>query len=113
MSLFVETKQYLAIIFSIGSEDYLNEITETDITKGNVWQDDQGLVCVAWEGRKEEVDRYPSVWLRDNCQCPDCFDPSSRQRKLLLRNFDADIQPVSTTFLPETNEVVHELPLRF
>ena len=85
----------------------MNEITKTDTTEGNVWVDDQGLVCVAWEGTAQEVDKYPSVWLRDNCQCPDCFDPSSRQRKLLLRNLDADIQPVSTTFHPDTNEVGH------
>ena len=52
------------------------------------------------------IDRYPSVWLRDNCQCSSCFDPSSRQRKLLLRNLDVEIRPRDVTFDDETKEVV-------
>ena len=88
---------------------FLDEYITKDENKGsNIWLDDQGLICVAWEGVRGKVDRYPSVWLRDNCQCSDCFDPSSRQRKLLLRNLDANIQPASLTLCPETNEVFHK-----
>ena len=74
-----------------GSEEYLDQFNRADGIEGNVWLDEHGLVCVAWDGTNGTVDKYPSVWLRDNCQCPDCFDRSSRQRKLLLGKLDSEI----------------------
>ena len=85
----------------------MDKFKRNDGTEGNVWLDEHGLVNVAWDGINGIMDKYPSVWLRDNCQCPECFDPSSRQRKLLLRNLDSEIQPTSTTFCPKTNEVTY------
>ncbi|ELU09352.1 hypothetical protein CAPTEDRAFT_202411 [Capitella teleta] len=35
---------------------------------------------------------YPSVWLRDNCQCEQCFNPSSTSRKLLMKHLDPAIE---------------------
>lgn len=46
-------------------------------------------ICVHWEDGSKSL--YPSVWLRDNCQCPDCFLHSAKARKLLLENLDVDI----------------------
>lgn len=46
-------------------------------------------VCVQWEDGSES--RYPSVWLRDSCQCPVCFLPSAGARRLRLEDLDVDI----------------------
>lgn len=46
-------------------------------------------ICVHWEDGSKSL--YPSVWLRDNCQCPDCFLHSAKARKLLLENLDVNI----------------------
>lgn len=45
---------------------------------------------VAVEGK-----RFHYVWLRDNCLCPKCYDPSSRQKRYDLRDFVLDPQPFS------------------
>ena len=37
--------------------------------------------------------RYPTVWLRDNCRCPSCFHPVSRNRTILMRNLDLNARP--------------------
>ncbi|KAJ7344543.1 hypothetical protein JRQ81_000493 [Phrynocephalus forsythii] len=47
------------------------------------------FVCVHWEDGSESL--YPSVWLRDNCQCPACFLHSAKARKLLLEDLDVNV----------------------
>ncbi|XP_035184232.1 gamma-butyrobetaine dioxygenase [Oxyura jamaicensis] len=51
--------------------------------------DAEHLVRVHWEDGSES--RYPCVWLRDNCQCPDCFLSSAKARRLLFEDLDVDI----------------------
>jgi hypothetical protein len=90
--------------FCLDEESTSTELLNNKRENSSVWLDDKGLVCVEWQ-RGEQIDKYPSVWLRDNCQCDECFDTSSRQRKLLLRHLDAEIKPANTSFNHETNEV--------
>ncbi|XP_053141812.1 gamma-butyrobetaine dioxygenase [Hemicordylus capensis] len=59
-------------------------------------------ICVHWEDGSESL--YPSVWLRDNCQCPDCFLHSAKARKLLLENLDVNIAAKGVT-LTESKKV--------
>ncbi|XP_078583871.1 gamma-butyrobetaine dioxygenase-like [Branchiostoma floridae x Branchiostoma japonicum] len=40
------------------------------------------------------VSRFPYVWLRDNCQCPQCFKPNSRSRLVLMSDLDVNVSPV-------------------
>ncbi|XP_019375035.1 PREDICTED: gamma-butyrobetaine dioxygenase [Gavialis gangeticus] len=47
------------------------------------------FVCIHWEDGGKSL--YPSVWLRDNCQCPDCFLHSAKARKLPFEDLDVDI----------------------
>ncbi|XP_015487074.1 gamma-butyrobetaine dioxygenase isoform X1 [Parus major] len=51
--------------------------------------DEGHLVCVKWEDGSESS--YPCVWLRDNCQCPQCFLPSAGARRLLFEDLDVNI----------------------
>merc|ERR1711884_75288 len=37
--------------------------------------------------------KYPTVWLRDNCRCPSCFHPVSRNRTILMRDLDLNARP--------------------
>ncbi|XP_032080386.1 gamma-butyrobetaine dioxygenase isoform X1 [Thamnophis elegans] len=62
------------------------------------------FICVHWEDGSESL--YPSVWLRDNCQCPDCFLHSAKARKLLLENLDIDIE-VKDVILTEQKKKVN------
>lgn len=36
---------------------------------------------------------FPIIWLRDNCQCPKCFDPQTYTRTIDWDNFDFGVQP--------------------
>ncbi|XP_013379806.1 gamma-butyrobetaine dioxygenase isoform X1 [Lingula anatina] len=53
--------------------------------------DENKCVRVTWGDGKE--DEYPYVWLRDNCQCPECFVSSSASRAFLMANLDPDVKP--------------------
>ena len=40
-----------------------------------------------------EVEKFPYVWLRDNCQCEKCFEQKSFSRVVNLNEFPVDIKP--------------------
>ena len=40
---------------------------------------------------------FPYVWLRDNCQCPECFHPVSQGRLLLLNDLDVEVTAAEVT----------------
>ncbi|XP_017104160.2 gamma-butyrobetaine dioxygenase [Drosophila bipectinata] len=40
-----------------------------------------GYVEIREENGGPHVLKYPQIWLRDNCQCPDCFHAATRARK--------------------------------
>ncbi|XP_015670875.1 gamma-butyrobetaine dioxygenase [Protobothrops mucrosquamatus] len=61
------------------------------------------FICVHWEDGSESL--YPSVWLRDNCQCPDCFLHSAKARKLLLENLDININVKDVTLTEQKKKV--------
>ena len=41
------------------------------------------------------VDRFPYVWLRDNCQCDQCCSAATKTRLFLLEQLDVTIEPQS------------------
>jgi gamma-butyrobetaine dioxygenase len=61
------------------------------------------------DSRDGEVLRYPAVWLRDNCSCPDCADPVTGQKLHDITDIppdcavlDASVESVVTvTFGPD------------
>jgi gamma-butyrobetaine dioxygenase len=54
---------------------------------------------------EEKTLRFPSVWLRDNCRCQQCFLPTSISRKLLLKNLDPAVQVAEAKVLVD-NQVI-------
>ncbi|XP_012875054.1 PREDICTED: gamma-butyrobetaine dioxygenase [Dipodomys ordii] len=47
------------------------------------------LMQIFWHDGTESL--YPAVWLRDNCQCSECYLDSAKARKLLLEALDVNI----------------------
>ncbi|XP_072938584.1 gamma-butyrobetaine dioxygenase-like [Epargyreus clarus] len=43
---------------------------------------------------KEELLKFPNVWLRDNCQCNQCYHPTAHSRILDWNKFNLDPKPV-------------------
>ncbi|EFB24572.1 hypothetical protein PANDA_016060, partial [Ailuropoda melanoleuca] len=54
------------------------------------------LMQISWNEGGESL--YPAVWLRDNCQCPDCYLHSAKARKLLMEALDVNIGIKGLTF---------------
>lgn len=45
---------------------------------------------------EEVVYKFPSIWLRDNCQCSECFHHDSKSRVIAnWENLKFDVQPKS------------------
>lgn len=47
-----------------------------------------------WKDTHDDMIKYPLVWLRDNCQCSQCFHNGSSSRVLDWCNFDVNVTPV-------------------
>ncbi|XP_036734968.1 gamma-butyrobetaine dioxygenase [Manis pentadactyla] len=58
--------------------------------------DDAHLMQILWHDGAESL--YPAVWLRDNCQCPECYLDSAKARKLLVEALDVNICIKGLTF---------------
>lgn len=41
----------------------------------------------------KDVYEYPFVWLRDNCQCEECFHKTSLSRIINWEKFDISVSP--------------------
>ncbi|KAI5936350.1 gamma-butyrobetaine dioxygenase [Manis javanica] len=54
------------------------------------------LMQILWHDGAESL--YPAVWLRDNCQCPECYLDSAKARKLLVEALDVNIRIKGMTF---------------
>ena len=59
-----------------------------------VMKDNQRECLVVKLSNGESLD-YPFLWLRDNCQCPKCYNGSAFARFILLREFNVDSKPKS------------------
>ncbi|XP_059091646.1 gamma-butyrobetaine dioxygenase-like [Tigriopus californicus] len=49
--------------------------------------------CLTIETNNSESYSYPFLWLRDNCQCPQCFNSSSQSRSSFLRDLPPSVKP--------------------
>ncbi|XP_078663612.1 gamma-butyrobetaine dioxygenase-like isoform X2 [Branchiostoma floridae x Branchiostoma belcheri] len=81
----VSTKSFCGLTESIKSKE--------GVRMDRVRLNEAGRVVeVEWSGGG--VSRFPYVWLRDNCQCQQCFNPDSHARLLLMADLDVRISPV-------------------
>lgn len=51
------------------------------------------MLKIHWGDSKTDI--YPFIWLRDNCQCPQCFASSSLSRIILLQDLSRDVHPTA------------------
>ncbi|XP_007885855.1 gamma-butyrobetaine dioxygenase [Callorhinchus milii] len=51
--------------------------------------DKDRCITVRWEDGSESL--YPYVWLRDNCQCSQCFLHSAKARKFPIADLDVNV----------------------
>ncbi|XP_006872458.1 PREDICTED: gamma-butyrobetaine dioxygenase-like, partial [Chrysochloris asiatica] len=54
------------------------------------------LMQILWHDGIESF--YPAIWLRDNCQCSNCYLDSAKARKLLIEGLDVNIGIKELTF---------------
>ncbi|XP_070533620.1 gamma-butyrobetaine dioxygenase-like [Ptychodera flava] len=58
------------------------------------WKEDpQRMLRVKFRDGSEN--RYPYIWLRDNCFCPSCFLAGTKQRLITMNHLDVNVTPDS------------------
>lgn len=55
------------------------------------------VIDVEKSNNKCEQYKYPSVWLRDNCQCSSCFHAGAKSRTIDWSKFNINIKPKSVS----------------
>ncbi|KAL9983474.1 hypothetical protein ACROYT_G005654 [Oculina patagonica] len=84
----LSTSTALKVNYAAAAAQSTNNPTVQNIHKAN----DNGMLHVTWNNNT--VNRYPFVFLRDSCQCPQCFHESSLQRSFdTVGQLKMDIQP--------------------
>lgn len=70
---------------------------------------EHGMLHVTW--RNNLVTRYPFAYLRDICQCPECFHQSSLQRSFdTVGKLDLNILPEKYEVTPDGDRIVITWP---
>lgn len=59
------------------------------------------IICINDPQKLEEL-KFPLIWLRDNCQCSQCFHAMSNSRTIDAEKFNFNIQPSLTVVSYET-----------
>ena len=60
------------------------------------------MLSITWNEKVNE--KYPAVWLRDNCQCPKCYQASAFARLHVMQKVDTEIK-IQSTFLSNEGKV--------
>ena len=60
------------------------------------------VLSITWNEKVTE--KYPAVWLRDNCQCPQCYQASAFARLHVMQKVDTEIK-IQSTFLSNDGKV--------
>lgn len=55
------------------------------------------VINVEKPNNKSEQYKYPSVWLRDNCQCSSCFHAGAKSRTIDWSKFNVNVKPKSVS----------------
>ena len=85
--------------------------SSTDNVNINHISDVEGMRSVRVKWNDDASSDYPHIFLRDNCQCPLCFHPTSKQRKLdLVKLIDINIEAESIKHSSENDQVIIHWP---
>ena len=85
----VSTGQQYRRFANYGTSAFVSPVDLPVIKVTNASVDDaEGMLDTSWDDGSQA--QFPLVWLRENCQCKECFHPSSLQRLFLLRNLKLD-----------------------
>ncbi|KAF2361494.1 protein of unknown function DUF971 [Trinorchestia longiramus] len=79
--------------------------TQVKLVGVNILHRDK-MVQVKWSSGGSST--YPWLWLRDNCQCPDCFHPISLSRTFRLKDLDTKLVPSSIKVAEDGSELMSE-----
>ena len=93
---FVANRQLLSTSSSFFKANYATPAQSTALSVLSVQSahkaDTSRMLNVTWNN--DTVSRYPFVYLRDNCQCSECFHESSLQRSFdTIGKLNMEIQP--------------------
>uniref|UniRef100_A0A1A9WCL6 TauD/TfdA-like domain-containing protein n=1 Tax=Glossina brevipalpis TaxID=37001 RepID=A0A1A9WCL6_9MUSC len=72
----------------------------------NAYIEETKNIIVIQEKSNQELLKFPSVWLRDNCYCNSCFHPVSKSRIHNWNEFDVNVKAEHLQINPETKQII-------
>ncbi|EEQ83930.2 trimethyllysine dioxygenase [Blastomyces dermatitidis ER-3] len=96
-------KEPAALFSSLAVNHHPAALAGTEKSSSTV--NEQGYVPVSVDLPGGVTGKWPSLWLRDNCQCKKCIHPDTRQRLVDTFSIPADIQPSSVRKLDNHLEI--------
>ena len=63
-----------------------------------------GVVELEWSDKHHNL--FHPIWLRDNCRCAECGDPTIGYRSLYLTSLDLNLAPHSLTSTPDQLDII-------
>ena len=77
-------------------------------TKTKVWinEEQRRLVVEDLSGGQSQQHEYPWMWLRDNCQCSECYEPISHCRIINLTEWELNIRPKEVSVSGNKNLII-------
>jgi len=82
------------------SKSFVKEIIKNQTSLSIKWSDSNSL------------SNFNYIWLRDNCQCPLCIHPDSRQKLLSSSDVPLDIKPISIESSSDRLEITWDKELQ-
>ncbi|PWY76290.1 trimethyllysine dioxygenase TmlH [Aspergillus heteromorphus CBS 117.55] len=81
---------------SVATDPQESPSDEKDGAEGNEWEEEHSVRVQI--GKKENSIRsFGTFWLRDNCRCPQCIHPDTRQRMGDTFAIPPDVRPLEIT----------------
>ena len=85
------------------SEDLSRSSSLHQNTKTKAWINEDKRRVIVEDLSGGQSHEYPWVWLRDNCQCSECYEPISHCRIINLTEWSLDIKPREVSVSGHTN----------
>jgi hypothetical protein len=98
-------------VLGINSRVFSRFYTSSPV-KGEITSVGEDTLSVKWSNEPHTSSSYSYLWLRDNCPCPQCVHPSSRQKLHSSADVPLDIKPTDIKIIDDEAEITWNQSLR-
>lgn len=98
--------RFSAIKFRGSSQQYREKTTSS--SEISAVFTDSDAVKIRWEDGSST--KFHNIWLRDHCQCKQCYNSDTHQKEFNILDVPLDIQPTNVSINDQNNQVAIKWP---